>query len=327
MAGGILMISHNLTQRLLFSPIDDGADALLILSGYASPNMASWLIKSQHDRHLRPIDIRLVVGMTSYDGISLSAHEGFKVLHGKNYGNSMSRFQCSYVYDSEVPVHANLYIWTKQDAPILAFTGSADFLQSAFLSGRMELAENCAPSDALDYFNEIEGKSIFCNHSEVEEHIVLHGKHDILDEEGKLTLSGEGIVKATLPLLSRNGETGEKSSLNWGQRNKRNKNQAYIPLPSSIAKNGFFPLNKQHFTARTDDGHTLVLRVEQQGNKAITTPLSNAQLGEYFRNRLGLANGAYVAKQDLINYGRTDVTFYKIDDEVFFLDFSVHKET
>ena len=110
------------------------------------------------------------------------------------------------------------------------------------------------------------------------------------------------------------------------ERNKRNKNQAYIPLPRKIAKSGFFPLNDQHFTARTDDGHILVLRVEQQGDKAITTPLSNAQLGEYFRNRLGLANGAYVNKQDLLNYGRADVTFYKIDDEEFFLDFSVRKE-
>lgn len=320
------MISRNIAQRLLFSPINYGADTLLILTGYASPNMASWLIKSQHDRRLQPIDIRLVVGMTSYDGLSLSAHEGFKELHGKSYGSNMSRFQCSYVYDTEMPVHANLYIWTKQDNPIFAFTGSPDFMQSAFLSGRQEIVENCDPAEALQFFNEIEAKSIFCNHSEVEEYVILHGKHDILDEEGKLTLSGEGIVKATLPLLSRSGDIGEKSGLNWGQRNKRNKNQAYIPLPSAIAKSGFFPLNKQHFIVRTDDGHILVLRVEQQGNKAITTPLSNAQLGEYFRNRLGLANGAYVHKQALLDYGRTDVTFYKIDDEEFFFDFSVHKE-
>lgn len=54
-----------------------------------------------------------------------------------------------------------------------------------------------------------------------------------------------------------------------------------------MVRTGFFPLNKQHFTVVTDDGHQLILRVEQHGNKAITTPLSNAQLGEYFRNCLG----------------------------------------
>ena len=52
-----------------------------------------------------------------------------------------------------------------------------------------------------------------------------------------------------------------------------------------------------------------------ENDKAITTPLSNAQLGEYLRNRIGVPNGAYVWKQDLLNYGRTDVTFYKLDDE------------
>lgn len=112
--------------------------------------------------------------------------------------------------------------------------------------------------------------------------------------------------------------------MNWGQRSHRNKNEAYIPLPSMIAKKGFFPLNKQHFMVSTDDGHTLLLRVEQQNNKAITTPLSNAQLGEYFRRRLGLANGAFITKQHLLTYGRTDVTFYKIDDEEFYMDFSPH---
>ena len=62
--------------------------------------------------------------------------------------------------------------------------------------------------------------------------------------------------------------------------------------------------------------------MEQQNDKAITTPASNAQLGEYFRNRLGLANGANVHTSDLKAYGRTDVVFYKIDDEQYYMDFS-----
>ena len=91
-------------------------------------------------------------------------------------------------------------------------------------------------------------------------------------------------------------------------------------LPES-SQDRLFPLDR-HFTVVTDDDRPLLLRVEQQNDKAITTPLSNAQLGEYFRGRLGLANGAPVVKQDLIDYGRTDVVFYKIDDEQYFMDFS-----
>jgi hypothetical protein len=124
-----------------------------------------------------------------------------------------------------------------------------------------------------------------------------------------------------LSLLTNKGDVGKRSGLNWGQRNNRNLNEAYIPLPKKISKTALFPVGR-HFTVVTDDDHTLLLRVEQQNDKAITTPLSNAQLGEYFRGRLGLSNGEYVTKQALINYGRTDVVFYKIDDEQFFMDFS-----
>ncbi|MEI7485483.1 MAG: hypothetical protein WCK13_12300 [Ignavibacteriota bacterium] len=46
-------------------------------------------------------------------------------------------------------------------------------------------------------------------------------------------------------------------------------------------------------------------------------------MGEYFRNRINVANGAPVSTQDLLDYGRTDATFYKIDDETYFMDFSV----
>lgn len=49
----------------------------------------------------------------------------------------------------------------------------------------------------------------------------------------------------------------------------------------------------------------------------------HALLGEYFRNRLGLANGAYVTAADLRSYGRTDVTFIKIDEEHYYMDFSI----
>ena len=81
-------------------------------------------------------------------------------------------------------------------------------------------------------------------------------------------------------------------------------------------------MEKRHFTAITDDRHQLILRIEQQNDKAITTPARNSDLGEYFRNRLGLANGAPVTRADLDRYGRTDVVFLKLDDETYYMDFS-----
>lgn len=78
------------------------------------------------------------------------------------------------------------------------------------------------------------------------------------------------------------------------------------------------------FTAHTDDDHELILRVEQEKDKAITTPDNNSLLGEYFRNRLDLPNGAFVTRADLDRYGRTDVTLVDMQDGSYYMDFSVY---
>lgn len=128
----------------------------------------------------------------------------------------------------------------------------------------------------------------------------------------------------TLSLLQHNGkQTGRRSGLNWGQRPNRNPDEAYIPLPSKQARKGFFPVNGVRFRVETDDGKKFIMRVEQANNKAITTPDDNAEIGKYFRARIGVDYGKLVEKEDLERYGRTDVTFYKLDDEQFVMDFSV----
>lgn len=314
----------DLARKVLFEPLRSGADKLCILAGYATPNMVSWFIKNLEKFASRPIDLSLIVGMVPFDGLSISVHEGFKELQNEPLPHEVAHYQCSYVYDS-APVHAKVYVWLRNDEPLMAFTGSANFTQSAFGDKRREYMVTCDALEAYQYYCNVENDTIFCNHAEVEEYIMLYPTHSILDMENKPigSLSGGNIEEISLSLLSETGEVGNRSGLNWGQRSRRNKNQAYIPLPAHIVRTGFFPLNKQHFTVVTDDGHQLILRVEQQGNKAITTPLSNAQLGEYFRNRMGLANGAYVWRSDLEKYGRTDVTFYKFDDEQYYMDFSV----
>lgn len=209
------MIERNFAQQILFLPISNGADELRIISGYSTPNMASWLIKNIQERHMEPISIKLILGMTPYNGISTEAHRGFIDLRHSHYPQQ-SKFVCSYVYDNP-PVHSNLYVWLKNDCPMCAFVGSMDFLQSSFVNGRCELAEACDPQAALDYFNAVEARSIYCDSNDVEEYIIIRSKHPILDEESNQhgQLSGEGITQTTLSLLSREGNVGKKSGLNW----------------------------------------------------------------------------------------------------------------
>lgn len=319
------MITANLAEKVLIDPIRRGMDSLFIIAGYATPTMASWHIKQIQMMELRPIEIKLVVGMCCYDGLTADVHEGFKALSEmRNSAEGLSSFTCQYVFEGP-PVHSKLFIWSQEGIPYEAYAGSANYTQVAFGSSRRELLTQCDPLQAYDYFNQIEAHSMFCTHPEIEQYIMIRSAHPVLDGESPSVerLRGLEIRSVTLSFITRTGDTGARSGLNWGQRPGREPNQAYIPLPSHIARSGFFPLNGKHFAVTTDDGKQLILRVEQANDKAITTPLNNSQIGEYFRNRLGLPNGAYVSRADLERYGRTDVTFYKLDEETYFMDFSV----
>ena len=322
------MLTSNFRDAVLLDPISSGADHLKIVSGYAAHTMASWHMGEIHDRFGRhieaPIDITLLVGMCGYDGLSLPVHDGFQQLMNESSKSDEVRFTAQYVYRG-VPVHSKLYLWERGEQPILAYIGSPNYTQTAFSSRQREILTEFDPYEALEYFDSIESGSIYCNHAEVSEYIVLHSAHRARPEAtGAVSrLRGADIHSVTLSFITESGETGQRSGINWGQRAGREPNQAYIPLPAYIARSGFFPLEKRHFSVLTDDRKQLILRVEQQNDKAITTPANNSLLGEYFRNRLGMPNGAYVRKADFERYGRTDVTFYKLDDEQFFMDFSV----
>lgn len=322
------MITDNIAQTALFDPLISSVNELYIVSAYATPTMLSWYIKNLYHKTQAPIKVYLLIGMIPFDGISASVHEGFVQIIRSDLPQEISKLECSYIYD-EPSVHSNVYIWAKDSVPLKAFTGSANFIQSSFVGHhRQEILCECNPSEAMQYYLSLVDRSIYAHHSEIEEYILIHPTHPVLDRENALVegyniLAQDGLEMVTLSLVTRSGDPGKRSGLNWGQRPNRNPNEAYIPLPTKIAKSGFFPLEKRHFVAITDDRHQLILRIEQQNDKAITTPARNSDLGEYFRNRLGLANGEFVTREALERYGRKDVIFVKLDEETYYMDFSV----
>lgn len=100
-------------------------------------------------------------------------------------------------------------------------------------------------------------------------------------------------------------------------------NNNFIPLPSNLWDSNFFPDHTWHFVVSTDDNIIFFCSREKLNGKGIYSAQLQSSLGEYFRNRLGLPNSAFVTKDDLLRYGRTNVDFYKIDDETYLMDFSV----
>ena len=126
------MIHNDIAKSILFDPLFHDVNELYIVSGYATPTMLSWYIKNLYHKTQSPIKIYLLVGMVPFDGISASVHEGFIQLMRDGLPQEIGRLECSYIYDAPA-VHSNLFVWAKDGIPVLAFSGSANFVQSSFV--------------------------------------------------------------------------------------------------------------------------------------------------------------------------------------------------
>ena len=112
--------------------------------------------------------------------------------------------------------------------------------------------------------------------------------------------------------------------LNWGQRDGREANQSYLQLDSEVYNSNFFPKKGTYFLVNTDDSETFVMTRAQKTDDgtAIQTPEKNSILGLYIRKRLGVTEGLEITKEHILDYGRIEMTFKKVDERHFYLDFS-----
>lgn len=320
------LLTDDLFSELLLTPAQNGASELCIISGYASSAMVFHHVEKLKQLESE-ININLIIGMTCRDGLSKANHRGFQSLVENDLSGS---FECSYLINSP-PVHSKVYAWIADKEPILAFASSANYSQQAFFGNlQREVATKCDPISAYDYYSSLIDESIYCDHQDAEEVITLYNDNravtstrDAIEEEGGEYDSTKGLEHKLISFINRSGEISQKSGLNWGQRDGREPNQAYIPLKVDVYRTNFFPPIAQHFTIHTDDGKILICTRAQENGKAIHTPHNNSLIGEYFRYRLGIANGNMVTMEDLEGYGRTDIDFYKIDEENYYMDFSV----
>ena len=323
------MITGSRLEGILRPP-NEQARRLVVLAGYGSPAMAHRQLEILHKEHQGDVSIILILGMAIQDGITSSSHLAFRNLTNEAAG----LFSCRYVV-SDPPVHSKVYVWLNETGQaVRAFAGSANYSQSALLTGgTVEVMYEADPPEAWKHVMLAYERSRSCLDERVEDMISIvpdlpwQSRHPRNATQDLADQVAEGLTTAYhsvhLSLLQGDREIHKKSGLNWGQRDRRDKDQAYIPVPSSIARMNFFPPSGTHFTLRTDDGQVINCTVAQQGDKAIESTRSNAILGRYFRDRLGLPSGAFVQKADLDRYGRSDVTIARLTDDTYFMDFSI----
>ncbi len=123
-------------------------------------------------------------------------------------------------------------------------------------------------------------------------------------------------------LLDKDGNV--QYGLNWGRRDNREPNQAYLQLESEVYNTDFFPTKGTYFLVSTDDGDCFALNRAQktESGTALQSPENNSIIGLFLRKRLGLSSDVEITKDAILDYGRIDILFTKIDNRHFILDFS-----
>jgi len=309
------MISEELFNHVLLDPARKNAGRkLLIVSGFATANMAGRHLSVLKEKGLN-ISVSLIVGMAQARGIEKVQHTAFKNLMN-NLPDGLD-FECQYVYRGN-PIHAKTYLWIdKNGVPKQAFCGSANYTMTGFGKSQTEAIYPADPVSARAFYDQINKISASC-------------LEDTLDEVAPLIRSTEPsqyMDSVILPLVAqRTGKTHLRSGLNWGQRPGRNQDQAYIPIPRDIRQSDFFPPRGEQFTVLTDDGFSFIFVRAQDGAKALQTTFDNSEIGRYIRQRLGIPLGTFMEHKHLLEYGRLDIRFFKIDNETYLLDFHPNLE-
>lgn len=325
-----MLLTEELYNKVLIEPVERGFTDLKIVSGYASAPMVSNHFETLKERKLSINSIELIVGMASTDGINISDYQGFIEYKNRFYKN---KFDCKYIM-SLPSIHSKLYVWSNAIGEVEACVGSANYTQNAFVrKGNEEILTLCDGTSALEYYTSLEPRAMYCDYSGVKDNFLIYSKNDMLrnserrqekqaKENKNVETSVGKSVKLSLVSEKNGGEVPNRSGLNWGQREGRDKNQAYLSIPSSVYKSSFFPPVGETFSLITDDDKTLICARAQENGKAIHSTQKNSYMGEYFRSRLGLCNGQFITRKHLEDYGRLDVEITKIDDDTYYLDFN-----
>ena len=96
-----------------------------------------------------------------------------------------------------------------------------------------------------------------------------------------------------------------------------------IPVKVNKVPNWFFPTDASSFTIGTDDEQTFGCRfVRQDASAGLHFTQTKGQIQQYFRERLKVAPNAHVTSIDFAHYGTDSFLMFRLDETVYFLDFS-----
>ncbi len=341
-----MFLDHDFENTVLYEPASKEGDAcneLHIVTGFTDCEMISLHLLNLHDGlkqvYSPSIKINIILGMYKGAGITLSRHN--KIQTTLNRINTISpkiQTSCRYVFQNK-EVHSKVYAWLRDGSPVRAYAGSANYTMNAFRL-RREVMVDCECREASRYYESLLPDTVDCFDPQASVLLELAEGVQRQDEEiSKYNFENlsypmlkekeaEALDELKVSWLTNDGTVGKTSGPNWGMRDKRDPDQAYIPYNKANQKPGFFPdrihpddKNCPVFKAVTKDDGVFFMRMAQDGNKALHSAESNALLGKWLRKTLGVPSGQPVTLEDFKRYGKSEVTFKKFADDVFLMEF------
>ena len=101
-----------------------------------------------------------------------------------------------------------------------------------------------------------------------------------------------------------------------------------IPIKVSQVPAWFFPNEPSRFTIGTDDEQTFECRfIGQAASTGLHFTRNVNQIQQYFRKRLKVAPDAHVTSSDFAKYGTYSFLMFRLDETIYFLDFSSDVDT
>jgi hypothetical protein len=331
-----MIYTKNLQNTLLQRHHSNGADELIILSGYSGPSP----IKKASS---------LGIKLTFIHGIKSALDN--RLLHTyQNLSVGSSKVLVSDYYN-----HSKVYCWLKGNSPVDVLGGSANFSNNG-LNSRVD-GESLYEIEKNDFSRTFNYLIRVMNDSKHCSKVTLPRKPipSVASTMGQLKYDrviAMSPPKAEIYLGGRGRTIQTKSGLNWGHgRGNNNADTAEIRLRNDLvnAIPALFPFNGvnpnsgsgQSFKSSTpdaeflfDDGYIMDISFEGIGGsskiakglknfKQFSSFPSKSILGGYFRRRLGLPPGTLVADNHLLKYGRDTITLELISPGVYFCDFSI----
>lgn len=304
---------------------------LKVISGYGS---ATFLNRVKND--FIHLNIELYLGMT-HQGISEQDH----ALYTEWTKNST--LTQVYYQISPIPNHMKVLIF-ENESKKYTFVGSANFSENGFLYQRELMTE--INNDVSYLIDEQRENSLLCTDSEVLNYVQLFKSQNAINMENQAveTLTNEEVQENKKVYISLNEQLKqtqiikpyknfslevvlpEKHSPHWhtnGINAWRENKQPHLLQTPKLMFDKIFP-SEQMFEIYTDDGVKLIAKVAGRFNsRKLCT--ENVNLYKYVCNRIGLQNNAPISYENLVAYGRTNMSFKRVDATTYIMDFSSEK--